>query len=94
MFAFLKRGKPEIRVDHAPADGTPTAVGPADGLIAAIDAQLLAIAEVPPAVRTEQQWNYLDRLLDARSAPADVRPLIRPAVPVIPGGGEGGSRRG
>lgn len=89
MFAFLKRGKPEIRVNHA--DGTPAVPGPADGLIAAIDAQLLAIAEVPPGERTEQQWDYLDRLLDARSAPADVRPLIRPAAPVIPGS-EGGSR--
>jgi hypothetical protein len=79
MFGRKRRTHPDV----APA--------PADGLIAAIDAQLRAIAEIPPAVRTEQQWDYLDRLLDARSAPADVRPLIRPAVPVIPGG-EGGSR--
>lgn len=91
MFAFLKRGRPDIRVDHVHADGTPIVPGPADGLVAAIDAQLRAIAEIPRAERTEEQLEYEDRLLDARSLPADVRPLIRPAVPVIPGG-EGGSR--
>lgn len=69
----------------------PATPAPTDGRIAAIDAQLRAIAEIPPPVRTAEQWEYLDRLLDARSLPADARPLVRPAVPVIPGG-EGGSR--
>ncbi len=58
MFAFKRRSHPDV--DHAPADG----------LIAAIDAQLRAIAEIPPPVRTAEQWEYLDRLLDARSTPA------------------------
>ena len=90
MFGFPKRGSSRIRVDFVNPDGTPAVTGPADGLIDAIDAQLRAITEVPPPDRTAQQWDYLDRLLDARAAHADGLPLLGPAVPVIPGpGGEG-----
>lgn len=85
MFGFLRRNSPAVRVDHAHADGTPVAPGPSDALIAAIDAQLRAIAEIPRSERTAQQLDYEDRLLDARSAPTSVRPVVRPAVPVIPG---------
>jgi hypothetical protein len=47
--------------------------------IAHIDAQLAAIAEVPPPVRTQSDWYRLDRLLDLRFA---IRPVpLRPSVP-------------
>lgn len=91
MFGFPKRGQPRIRVDYVNPDTVPAVTGPADGLVAAIDAQLRAIAEVPSPSRTGQQWDYLDRLLDARAAHADGLPLVGPPVPVVPGG-EGGSR--
>lgn len=47
--------------------------------IAGIDIRLRELAKVPPIVRSEADWQEMDRLLDRRMR------LVCPPVPVIPG---------
>lgn len=47
--------------------------------IEGLDIRLAELSDIPALVRTEQQWDEIDRLLDRRMR------LACPSVPVVPG---------
>lgn len=61
----------------------PVDTGPAGLSVADIDIALLQISVVPPAERTAEDREALDRLLDDRAALT--LPRRQPSVPVVPG---------
>jgi hypothetical protein len=83
MFGLSGRGKPhdgeQIRTDYVvPAPEQERAV-------AAIDAKLRTLSEIPRPYRAPTTWARMDALLDERNTIRPGRPRLRPSVPVVPG---------
>ena len=75
MWAWL-RGKGRVDYQVPPQEA---AVESRKAALAGVDIRLSELAGIPPAQRTEEQWDELDRLLDRRARLAS-------EVPYVPGG--------
>jgi hypothetical protein len=83
MFAWLRNlGRVDYQTppqEHPALSAPPPCADSVAAAIAGIDIRLRELAKIPPPVRSDEDWDEVDRLLDRRMR------LTCPMVPVVPG---------